>query len=136
MKFGPVKLPKTFYKNTEKSLNAKKNNNKELSLFEDRNVNTNFCYSGRKSFATWQVQCHCYGGPWRPYPPSWVTKIRFLEHHVRSKKPTMMQKVIITFNPVYLIKVIYISSTLKFLNTESIVVQVSNTKFNIQSLHL
>ena len=38
-----------------------------------------------------------------------LQKIRFLEHHVRSKKPTMMQNVIITFNPTNLIKVIYIT---------------------------
>ena len=48
----------------------------------------------------------------------------------------MMQKEIMTFNPIYLTKVTYISSILKFLNTESLVVQVSNTRFNIQSLHL
>ena len=49
----------------------------------------------------------------------------------------MMQKEMITFNPTYSIKVTYIiSSILKFLNTESLVVQVSNTRFNIESLHL
>ena len=65
-----------------------------------------------------------------------LQKIRFLEHHVRSRKPTMMQNVIIAFNPTNLIKVTYISSILKFLHTENLVVQVSNTKLNIQSLHL
>ena len=135
MKFGIAKLPKTFYKNTKKKLRRKKNN-KELASFEDRNINTNFCYSGRKSFGTWQVQCHCYRGPGGPYPPSSLTKIRFLEHHVRSRKLTMMQKGIITFNLIYLIKVTFISSILKFSKTESLVVQVSNTTFSIQSLHL
>ena len=48
----------------------------------------------------------------------------------------MLQKGIITFNPTYLIKVTYISSILNFLNTESLAVQVSNTRFNVQSLHL
>ena len=52
MKFGRAKLPKTFYKNTEKKFKCKKNTNKELSLIEDRKVNTNLCYDGRKSFAT------------------------------------------------------------------------------------
>ena len=43
----------------------------------------------------------------------------------------MMQKGIITVNPIYLTKVTYISSILKFLNTESLVIQVLNTRFNI-----
>ena len=33
----------------------------------------------------------------------------------------MMQKLIITLNPTYLIQVTYISSIIKFLNTESLV---------------
>ena len=65
-----------------------------------------------------------------------LLKILFLEHHATIRKPTMMQKGRITFNPTYLTKVTCISSILKFLNTESLVVQVSNIKFNIQSLHL
>ena len=48
----------------------------------------------------------------------------------------MLQKGIITFNPTYLIKVAHISCILKFLNTESLVFQVLNIRFNIQSLHL
>ena len=123
-----TKIPK-------KSLNAK-NSNKELSSFEDRKVHTNFCYGGRKSFVTWQIQCHCSGGAGGPNPHLGLQKIRFFEHHVRSRKPTMMQNVVVTFNPTYLIKVTYISSILKFLNTVNLVVQVSNTKLNIQSLHL
>ena len=51
------------YRKKTKNLYAKKKNNKELSSFEDRKVNTNFCYSERKSFVTLQVQCHCYGRP-------------------------------------------------------------------------
>ena len=39
-------------------------------------------------------------------------------------------------NPTYLTKVTYISSISMFLNTEILVVQVSNTRFNNQSLHL
>ena len=36
----------------------------------------------------------------------------------------------------YLTKVTYIGSILKFSNIENLVVQVSDTRFNIQSLHL
>ena len=71
-----------------------------------------------------------------PCPPLWFTKKTFLEHHVTTKKPTMMQKGIITFSPTYLPKVTYSSSILKFLNTKIIVIQVFNTRFNIQSLQL
>ena len=56
-------------------------------------------------------------------PPFWFTKILFLEYHVTTRKPTMTQKGIITFNPTYLTKVAYISSMLKFLNTESLMVK-------------
>ena len=107
MKFGTAKLPKTFYKNTKKKFKRKK---KKISSFGDGNVTTNFCNSGRKSYVIWLVQCRCYWEPGRPYPPSWFTKICFLEHHVRPRKPTMMQKVIITFNPICLIKVTFIGS--------------------------
>ena len=69
-------------------------------------------------------------------PPFWFTKNTFLEHHVTTRKPTMMKKGKITFNPTYLTKVTYISSILMFRNTERLVVQVSNTRFNIQTLHL
>ena len=65
-----------------------------------------------------------------------LQKILVLEHPVTTRKPTMMQKDIIAFNPTYLTKVTYNSSIEKFLTTESLVVQVSNTRFNIQSLHL
>ena len=47
----------------------------------------------------------------------------------------MMQKEV-TFNFTYVTQVTYISGVLKFLNTEILVVQVSNTRFNIPSLHL
>ena len=40
------------------------------------------------------------------------------------------------FNPTNKTKVTYITSILKFLNIGSLVVQVSNTRFNIPSLHL
>ena len=92
-----------------------------------------FVTSRRKSFVAWQIQCRCYGGLTLNLG---LLKVRFLENHVRSRKPTMMQKGIIIFNPTYLIKVTYINSILKFLNTECLVVQVSNTRFSIQSLHL
>ena len=42
----------------------------------------------------------------------------------------------VTFNPTYLTEVTYISSILKFMNTESLAVQVSNTRFNIPSFRL
>ena len=64
-----------------------------------------------------------------------LLKILALERHVKSKRPTMLQKGIITFNPIY-VKVTHISSILNFSNTQSLVVQVSNIRFNNQSLHL
>ena len=56
-----------------------------------------------------------------------------LEHHAMTRKLTTMQKGIYakTYNPTHLTKVTHISSILKFLNTESLVLQVSNTRFNI-----
>ena len=42
----------------------------------------------------------------------------------------------VAFNLTYLTEVTYINSILKFLKPESLVVQVSNTRFNIPSLHL
>ena len=42
----------------------------------------------------------------------------------------------VAFNLIYLTEVTYINSILKFLKSESLVVQVSNTRFNIPSLHL
>ena len=42
----------------------------------------------------------------------------------------------VTFNLTYFAQVTYISSILKFLNIESLVVQVSNTRFNIPSVRL
>ena len=65
-----------------------------------------------------------------------LQKILFLEHHAMTRKSKKMQKGKITFYPSCLTKVTYVSSILKFLNTENLVVQVSNTRFNIQSLHL
>ena len=70
----------------------------------------------------------------RPFPPFWFSKNNVLEHRVSTRKLEIMQKEI-TFNPSYLTKISYISSILNFLITESLVVKVSNTKFNIQSLH-
>ena len=75
-----------------------------------------------KSFVTWQIQCS-FGANF------------FFENHATTRKPTMMQKEIITFNPTYLTKLNSISSTLNFLNTESLVAQASKTRFNIQSVH-
>ena len=74
MKFGISKLPKTFYKNTEKKFKLKQQNKQESSSIEDRKVNTNFCYDRRKSFVTGQIQCcHC-GGPGGLASPFWSTK--------------------------------------------------------------
>ena len=53
MEFGMAKLPKTFYKNTEKWFKSKK----KLSSIKDRKVNTSIHYNGRKSFVTRQIQC-------------------------------------------------------------------------------
>ena len=75
------------------------------------------------------------GGQGDLAPHFGLLKILFLEHHVARKKLTMMHKGIIIFYPTCLTKITYISSTTKFLNTESLVVQVSNTRSNIQSLH-
>ena len=136
MKFGSAKLPKTFTTIPHKNFKRKKNSsNKELSLIENRKVNTNLCCDGRKNFVTRKIQCRRYVGP-ESRPHFGSLKILILEHHVTTRKPTMMQKGIITFNPTYLTEVTNISSTLKLLNTESLVVQVSNTRFNIQCLHL
>ena len=74
--------------------------------------------------------------PGGPCPPFWFANNTFLEHYATTRKPKMMQKGILTFHFIYLTKVTHISSTLKFLNTKSLVVKVSNTRFNIQSSHL
>ena len=71
-----------------------------------------------------------------PCPPFWFTKNNFLERDITTRKPTLMRKGIRTFDSTFLTKVTYMSSILKFVNTESLVVQVSNTRFNIQMLHL
>ena len=92
MKFGIAKLPKTFYKNTEKKFKRKKNNSKELSSIKDRKVNTNFCYGGRKSFITWQIQWRCYVGPRGPYASTWFTKHTFLETLCKVKKTDNVTK--------------------------------------------
>ena len=76
-----------------------------------------------KSFVNWQIQCR-FGANF------------ILENRATARKPTMMQKEIITFNPIYLTKLNSISSILNFLNTESLVAQVSKTRFNIQSVQL
>ena len=53
-------------------------------------------------------------------PPFWFTKNTFLEHHVTTRKLTMIQEGIITLNPTNLT----ISSMLKFLNYGSVGLQV------------
>ena len=100
MKFWYTKLPKTFYKNTEKSLNAKKYN-KELSSIEDRKVSTNFIAVEEKVFSLGIFRAVATGGQGGPSPPSWFTENTFLQHHVRSRKPAILQKGKITFNPPY-----------------------------------
>ena len=62
-------------------------------------------------------------------PSFWFAKYTFFGTSLTTRKPTMMQKGIIIFNPIYLTKV------KKLLNTKRLVIQVSNTRFNIQSLH-
>ena len=135
MKFGIAKLAQSFYTSTEKSLNAKKKQkHQELSSIEDRKAKQIFVTKEKNCFLTLQIQCRRYHGPRGPCPPFWFTKNIFLEHYV-TRKSTMMQKRV-TFNLTYLTEVTYISSILKFLNTGSLVVQFSNTRFNIPSLHL
>ena len=112
----------------------KKQKHKELSSIEDRKAKQIFVTKEKNCFLTLQIQCRRYHGPREPCPPLWFTKNIFLEHYV-TRKSTMMQKRV-TFNLTYLTEVTYISSILKFLNTGSLVVQFSNTKFNIPSLHL
>ena len=63
-----------------------------------------------------------------------LQKLLVLELHTTTRKPTMMQKGIITINPTCLTKVTFIGSISKVLNTKSLVVLSSNTRFNIQSL--
>ena len=105
----------------------------KLSSFEDIQI---FVTVEEKIFLLGKFIAVATEGQWGLTLHLGLLKMRFLEHHVRSRKPTMLQKGIITFNPTYLIKVTYISSILNFLNTESLAVQVSSTWFNIQSLHL
>ena len=133
MKFDIAKLPQSFYKDTEKKFKRKKNNT-ELSLIEDRKAKQIFVTKEENSFFTLQIHCRRYRGPRGPCPPFWFTKNTFLKNCV-TKKSTIMQKEV-TLNLTYLTQVTYISSMLKFLNAESLVVQVSNTRFNIPSLHL
>ena len=64
---------------------------------------------GEKVFVTRQIQCRRYRGVGREaLPPDFgLLKILFLEHHVTTRKQTMMQKGMITFSPTYLTKVTY-----------------------------
>ena len=122
MQLDVAKLPKTFYKNIDKKVQTQKNNNnKELSSVKDRNVNNKSLLRWKKKFVTCQIQCRRYGGLALYFG---LLKILFLQHHATIRKPTMMQKGLITFNPTYLTKVTYISSFLKFLNSESLEYQV------------
>ena len=115
-------------------MQKKTKKHKELSSIEDRKSKLIFITKEKNSFLTLQIQCRRYHGPRGPCPPFWFIKNTFLEHYV-TRKSTMMQKRV-TFNLTYLTEVTYISSILKFLNTGSLVVQFSNTRFNIPSLHL
>ena len=64
-------------------------------------------------------------------PPFWFTKDTCLEHHVTKRQLTIVWK-----RNGNVQSKRYSSSKLMFLNIKSFVVQVSNTSFNIQSLHL
>ena len=59
MKFGIAKLPRSFYKDTEK--NAKKNN-KELSLIEDRKAKQIFVTKEENSFSLCEFNAVAIGG--------------------------------------------------------------------------
>ena len=71
-------------------------------------------------------------------PPFWFTENTCFGTSCNDKKPDNDAKRndTVIFNLTYLTKVIYISSMLKFSNTESLVVQVLNTRLNSQSLHV
>ena len=135
MKFGIAKLPQTFYKDTEnKFKRKKKQNNKELSLIEDRKAKQIFVTKEAILFSLCKFIAVAIGGQGGLAPHFGSLKILFLKYYVTTKS-TMMKKGV-PLNLTYLTEVTYISSILKFLNTESLVVQVSNTTFNIPSLHL
>ena len=136
MKFGLAKLPKAFYKIPKKKFKRKKKNNKKLSSIEDRKAKKKLLLRWKKKFCHFANLVPSLRGRGGLAPILIYKQILFLEHHVTTRRPTMMQKGIIIFDPTYLTKVTCISSILKFLNTESLVVEVSNTKCSIQSLHL
>ena len=64
-------------------------------------------------------------------PPFWFTNDTWLEHHVTKRQLTIVWK-----RNGNVQSKRYSSNKLMFLNIKSFVVQVSNTSFNIQSLHL
>ena len=67
MKFGIAKLPQSFYKDTEKTLNAKKNN-KELSSIEDRKAKQIFVTKEENSFSLCKFSAVTIGAK-RALPP-------------------------------------------------------------------
>ena len=76
-----------------------KYNNKELSSIEDKKVNTNLCYDGRKRFYHLASSVPSLRGA---LPHILVNqKLFFLEHHATTRKPTLLQKRKITFNRTY-----------------------------------
>ena len=88
----------------KKSLNEKK---EKVGSSEDKKVSTNLCYDERKSFAPRQIQCRRYKRVQGSLAPLHfdLLEILFLEHHVTTRKPTLLQNGIIPFNPSYLTKV-------------------------------
>ena len=133
MKFGIAKLPKSFYKNTEKKFKCKKTTTNNYAQLRIEKYIQIFVRMEEKVLSLGKFSAVVTGGQKGLTLYLGLLKIHFWEHHVRSRKPTMLQKGTITFNPTYLIKVTHISNILKFLNTESLVIQVSSTRFIIQS---
>ena len=82
MKFMVAKLP-NFFKNSEKSLNAKKTTKNQTQSRKEQEIQINLCCDGRKGFITSQNQCRHYGGPCTPI---FVTKNAFFETSNNDKK--------------------------------------------------
>ena len=116
VKLGIAKQLKTFYKNTEKKFKCKKKQKKTKNYAHSRieKYIQIFVTVEEKVLSLGKFRVIATGGQGGLTLHLGLQKIRFLEHHIRSRKPTMMQNIIITFNPTYLIKVTYISSILKF----------------------
>ena len=126
--FGPLKIP--FWSIMQRLENRQWHN---LNHLLDCTTSEPLCKS---IFGSSLSILDLWSRPW-VWPDCWVSA-EFLRAPIPRKgsdsttTTTMTQKRKVTFNPKYFTKVTYISSILKFLNTESLVVQVSNTTLNIK----